>query len=494
MRLSDLLKLSGLDFSGKIYKNTEITSIENDARKIKGTDNKNILFICICGCNYDSHSEIEKLAARGVKNFVILNGKCVSRKNTGINLLQVNDTRRACAILARAFYGFPDKKLKIIGITGTKGKTTTTYILKSIFDTANKACGVIGTCGIAYRDIRKETKNSTPDSIIFYKTLYEMLKSGVEYVFCEVTSQAMKQDRVYGIIFDLAIFTNLYPDHISKNEHASFEEYKAFKGKLFSVCRQALINIDSEHSGYFIDICKRNSVPVSTFSLKNDKADIFANCINVQSQHSSFEALGESYHTGLIGEYNITNSLCAISVARLFGIDDISIKKGVENAKVFGRCENVNTPNGVSVVIDYAHNKESLENILEALKKICKGKLYCVFGAGGDRSRVRRSSMGEIATKYCDLSFITSDNPRSEKLEDIISDIVENITDKNKYIIIPDRKEAIFAALSRAKSGDTVLLAGKGEQLYEEVNGIKYDFDERLVVREFYEGNCNYPF
>lgn len=489
MRLSDLLKLSELNFSGKINENTEITGIENDARRIKGTDNKNILFICICGCNYDSHSEIEKLTARGVKNFVILKGKYPNKINTGINLLQVNDTRRACAILARAFYGFPDKELKVIGITGTKGKTTTTYILKSIFDAANKACGVIGTCGITYGDIRKETKNSTPDSIVFYKTLYDMSKSGVEYVFCEVTSQALKQDRVHGMVFDLAIFTNLYPDHISKHEHESFEEYKAFKGKLFTMCKMALINIDSEHSGYFIDICKYNSVPVSTFSLKNESADIFASSISVQSQYSSFEALGTGYHTELIGEYNITNCICAIFVAKHFGTDVASIKKGVENARVFGRCESINTPNGVGVVIDYAHNKESLENILEALKKICKGKLYCVFGAGGDRSRLRRSSMGEVAVKYCDLSFITSDNPRSEKLSDIISDIVENISDKNKYIIVPDRKEAIFSALSRAKSGDTVLLAGKGEQLYEEVNGIKYDFDERQVVREFYERN-----
>lgn len=493
MRLSDLLGLSGLDFTGKIKEDTEIEAIENDARRITEKDSKNILFICNRGCNYDSHQEIDGLIKLGVKNFVVLYGKCNIQKYCGINLVLVNDTRRACAVLSRAFYNFPDKNLKLIGITGTKGKTTTTYILKSIFENANKKCGVIGTCGIVFGDVRTETKNSTPDSIVFYKTLYDMSKSGVEYVFCEVTSQALKQDRVYGTVFDLAIFTNLYPDHISKHEHENFEEYKTFKGKLFTMCKMALINIDSEHSGYFIDICKSNSAPVSTFSQKNSNADIFATSINVQNQYSSFKVLGESYRTGLIGEYNITNSLCAISVAKHFGIDEVSIKRGVEKAKVFGRSESLKTPNGVNVVIDYAHNKESLENILEALKQICKGKLYCVFGAGGDRSKLRRSGMGDVAVKYCDLSIITSDNPRSEKAEDIINDIIENISDKSKYVIIPDRKEAIIKALSLAKSGDTVLLAGKGEQLYEEINGVKYDFDERQVVREFYERNCNYP-
>ena len=319
-----------------------------------------------------------------------------------------------------------------------------------------------------------------------------MAKAGAEYVICEITSQSLKQSRTYGTEFEIAAFTNLYPDHIGKNEHKDFEEYMVCKGKLFECCKMAVINDDDNNSEYFKKCCLSYTTPFVCFSTNNKSEKYF--CRKQKSKHSNtvFYVNNNRFEISLPGDFNIQNALCTIAVATELGIEYSHIKKGLLSAKVYGRCERVESPEGVNIVIDYAHNRESLENILTALKKECKGKLYCVFGAGGDRSKLRRCGMGEAALKYADYSIITNDNPRSENPENIISDILEGMNDcVDRYTVVPKRENAINLALTLAKKGDTVLLAGKGAQNYEEICGVKYPFDERVAVSQYYKKKYN---
>ncbi len=485
MKLSQLLRLSSIEFSDELY-DAEIDCIETNTQMAMENDGKSQLFVCNCGTRYNTHADIERLMEHGITCFIVDGSEQISCMGESLNIIKVSDTRKALALVARSFYGFPDRELFTVGITGTKGKTTVTYMLRSVFKAAGKKCGIIGTNGIIYDGKSYECENSTPGSLEYYSALRAMVECGVSHVFCEVTSQALKQHRAFGTTFDIAAFTNLFPDHIGGNEHTDFGEYKSCKGQLFSQCKRAVICADSEHSTYFENICKSSGTEYITFSAKQT-ADIVCTDVTADDGGSDFSVFGSKFSIPLPGDFNILNALCTLSIAKLCGLPEEIIAKGLADVSVFGRCERVPSPDGVNIIIDYAHNKESLENILEALKKRCRGKLYCVFGAGGDRSKLRRAGMGQAAARYADFIIVTSDNPRSEDRSAIIADILPGLTEAyGKYIAIPDRREAIYHALGKASEGDTVLLAGKGSQTFEEVMGVKYSFDEREVVKDFY--------
>ncbi len=488
MNLSELVRLA-FPFCGiEIDCQTEIGYIEVNTESAIEHSAEKPLFVCICGARHDTHMDIEKLVCEGVRCFVVDENAKISLEESDVQLIKVHDTRRALAQLARAFYGFPDRELFTVGITGTKGKTTVTYMLSSIFEENLHKCGIIGSNGIIYGNKIIDCANSTPGPLEYYGALRKMSDCGITHVFCEVTSQALKQSRTLGTFFDIAVFTNLFPDHIGASEHKDFEEYKNCKGLLFEQCKRAVLNLDSSHFSFFEDICNKEKVSYATYSVSNNNADYFCKKNEVSDSGSVITIKSQRFHVPLPGDFNVSNTACALSVAKLCVISDEVIAKGLKKVKVLGRCEKVPNPAGVNIIIDYAHSGESLENILGSLKKTCTGKLYCVFGAGGNRSRLRRSGMGKAASRYADFSVITSDNPRHESLDGIISDIISGASFREGcFAVVPDRREAIFTALSMAKKGDTLLLAGKGGQTYEEIGDTKFHFDEREIVSEFYD-------
>lgn len=467
MRLYDLLAAANLS-DNICFNDREISTIEVNTNNVKRENATETIFVCIKGAKYDTHKDIPYLATIGVP-IIIADKKDKSFSNlNGTVILNCKNTRKTLALISRAFFNKPDEKMKIVGITGTKGKTTVTYMLSEICRYENKKCGIIGTNGAFFDGKQIECVNSTPGSPEFYGILRQMADCGVEYVFCEVTSQALLQHRVDGTHFNLAVFTNLFPDHIGKDEHQSFEEYRECKSRLFEMCDEALLNGDDSQCDFFVSKCEKLSVPYNCYYPSNC-------CDKIRTA------------VKMPGAYNVANALCACTIAEKLGYSWNNILKGIENVKVTGRCETVENPCGIRVVIDYAHNKESLENVLKALREECLGKLICVFGAGGDRSVLRRSGMGKAASEFADFSVVTSDNPRNEEPEKIIADILEGMKGKEKsFNVIRDRRQAIFYALSMAKPGDTVLLAGKGAQLYEEIKGVKYKLDEREVVAEYF--------
>lgn len=471
-------------FSGRIIERIIINT--NDALS---SDNEGFtkLFFCIKGAKYDSHKDIPKLIEAGITDIVVqyIPQDVVIPDN--VNIIMSENTRITLALASKIYFGFPDETLTMIGITGTKGKTTISYMIEGALRESGIKCGIIGTNGVIFDGGRYECDNSTPGAYEYYRYLRKMADSGVTHVICEVTSQALKQYRTYGTIFDIAAFTNLSEDHIGKDEHTDFDDYRQCKGLLFQNCRKAVLNKDDDEYRYFSDICRRFAVDMSFFSIKERKADYYCTGIKSKCLYTKFRYNGKRAVVGLPGDFNVQNAMCAISILKELGIKDRYIRKGISAVKVPGRCESVPNPAGVNIIIDYAHTGKSLENILSALKKNCYGKLYCVFGAGGDRSHLRRASMGEAASRYADYSIITSDNPRSEDPASIIDDIIKGIpSDHTNHTVIVDREKAIYEALAMAKKGDTVLLAGKGTQTYQEVCGIKYPFDEREKVSQYY--------
>lgn len=448
---------------------------------------KNPLFICISGSKYDTHNDIPRLISEGITDIIVGPTTEMADAYESINIIRSENTRKTLALASKLYFGCPDEKMKMIGITGTKGKTTVSYMVESVLRREGKNCGIIGTNGVIYNGNTYESENTTPGAFEYYRHLKNMADLGVEYVIAEITSQSLKQYRTYGTTFDVAAFTNLYPDHISPDEHSDFDEYRKCKGKIFENCRCAVINMDDKNSTYFTDLCRILRKQYVLYSTSDKKADHRCTFARTKCTVSRFRFMKHKITIPLPGDFNIHNAMCAAAVLCELGVDAKSIAEGLSFVKIPGRCEKVENPADINIIIDYAHNKESLENILKALRKNCRGRLYCVFGAGGDRSRLRRYGMGEAACEYADFSVITSDNPRTESPDVIISDILRGFPEDCKnYIVIPERRAAIHYALKNAKKGDTVLLAGKGTQNYEEVNGVKYPFNEREAVSQYY--------
>ena len=461
--------------------NIEISEIVNDSRKVT----ENSLFFCISGAAFDGHNFAKDVVEKGAKVLVV--EKEVGEFE-GVTIVKVKDTRYAMALISAAYYDHPAEKLKVIGITGTKGKTTTTYMVKSILENAGHKVGLIGTIEVIIGDKKVPANNTTPESMTVQKYFSEMLDAGCDTVVMEVSSQGLMLHRTAGFTFEIGIFTNLEPDHIGPNEHANFEEYMACKGMLFYQCRYGIANVDDEH---FEGVMKNATCKLETFGFSS-KADLRAEAVELLKTPGY---LGVKYQTkGLVemeveidipGKFSVYNSLTAIAICLHFGVSKENILKALKEAKVKGRIEMVKVSDKFTLMIDYAHNAMSLESLLSTLKEYHPKRLVCLFGCGGNRSKLRRYEMGEVSGRLADLTIITSDNPRDEEPQAIIEDIKIGIRKtEGKYVEIPDRKEAIAYAIEHGEEGDVIVLAGKGHEDYQEIKGKKYPMDERVLIRE----------
>ena len=380
--------------------------------------------------------------------------------------------------------------MKIIGITGTKGKTTTSFMLKSILEKQGKKVGLIGTIAVYIGDkLVKNSDRTTPESNKLQQILAKMYELGIEVVVMEVSSQSLKLDRVAGMEFYAGIFTNLSEDHISKNEHKDMQEYFESKMKLFDSCKYAFVNADSIYTSKILENLKVNEV--QTFGIDN-WCNLLSKDVTVTNTYVDYKAKvkdrNERIKVSIPGRFSVYNSLAAISVARLFNVTVEQIKEALENIKVPGRSELVDNKEELKIMIDYAHTPESLKSILETVKTYTIGRVICVFGCGGDRDKNKRPLMGEVSGRLANYTIITSDNPRTEEPEQIIKDIEEGIKKtKGNYECITDRKEAMKKAISMANKKDIVIFAGKGHETYQEINKEKHPFDERIIVKEIIE-------
>lgn len=471
----------------------EIDNIAYDSRKV----NEGSIFICISGAVADGHSFVKDVATKKAKAIVVekdIDVESIQNINPEIVAIKVASTRKALAIISANYFEHPASKIKTIGITGTKGKTTTTYMVKSMLEKAGFKVGLIGTIETIIGDEHIKSVNTTPESYILQEYLHRMVEKGLDAVVMEVSSQGLMLDRVAGFEFDLGIFSNLSSDHIGPNEHKDFDDYLNCKSMLFKQCKVGIINIDDK---YAKDVIKNHTCEIETYGM-SDEAQLRASDISLVSKPGY---MGVAYKlSGLMnmdvevnipGKFSVYNSLMAIAICRHFNVSDEVIREALKQVKVKGRVEIVDTPGkDCLVIIDYAHNHMSVESLLTTIREYNPKRLITVFGAGGNRDRQRRYDMGEISGKMADLSIITSDNPRTEKPEDIIEDILVGLhkTD-GKYITIIDRKEAIKYALDNSREGDVIMLIGKGHESYQEINGVKHDFDERKVVADVLAGN-----
>ena len=463
----------------------EIKKVECNSKKVV----PNSLFIAIKGYDFDGHEYIEEAIANGA-TAVMLDMSADFKKiklKPDVTIIITDDTRKALARVSCNYFGNPSRYFKLIGVTCTKGKTTTTYMIKSILEKAGHKVGLIGTIANYIGDECLGYSNrTTPESLELQELFYKMAKAKVEYVVMEVSSQSLKLSRVEGCYFDYAIFTNLYKDHISLKEHSDMNEYFESKLKLFSMAPKGFVNSDDFKCNKIINNSPK--CDIKTYAVDN-KADILAKDITITNISVDFKVkLGtknERVKVNIPGRYSVYNALAAISLATSLGIDTEKIKEGLENIVVPGRNELVPNKEELAIMIDYAHTAESLENILQATKTYTPGRVICVFGCGGDRDTEKRPRMGEVSGRVADYTIVTTDNPRTEKPEDIISEIEKGISKtKGKYEIVVDRKEAIAKAIKMMNKRDIVIIAGKGHEVYQEINGEKKPFDEREIIKE----------
>ena len=466
----------------------EISDVIYDSRKIV----KGCVFVCMIGANFDGHSFIEKAVEQGAAAVV------VSRdvKIEGVTVVKTEDTRKALALMSAEYFGRPAEKLKTIGITGTKGKTTSAFMIKAVLEKADIKTGIIGTIGIIIGNEITKTSNTTPESYELHRAMRNMVDKGCKCAVMEVSSQALKLYRAYGINFDYGMFTNLSHDHIGGVEHASMEEYIECKSRLFSQCKVGIVNADDKVTPIIIEnnTCEK----IETFGF-GENAELRA-----KNEHliSDFGYIGVHFESeGVLnmpvdvdipGKFNVYNALCAMAVCRHFGVSEENIYDGLNEVKVKGRVETVKVNGNYTLLIDYAHNAVSMENVLETLREYKPNRLITLFGAGGGRSKDRRYEMGEISGKLSDLSVVTEDNSRYEDVMDIIGDIEKGLAKTDgKYIVIPDRTEAIRYCIENAKDGDIIVLAGKGHEDYQDKMGVKTHYDEREVIKEIIGGAVN---
>ena len=483
MKLSDCLNgLKDLKAKGKV--DIEVTSIENDSRKVS----QGSLFVAIKGFDVDGHDYISTAIDNGAVAIVLEDIEKIRNINLpeNVTFIVTENTRYALAIIACNFYGNPSRKFKLIGVTGTKGKTTTTYMIKTLLEAQGKKVGLIGTIeNYIGEESLGESERTTPESLELQKMFAKMVEQKVEYVVMEVSSQALKLNRVAGCNFDIGVYTNFSKEHISVKEHSDMEDYFNSKMKLFEMCQLAYVNIDDFRGAR---VKKEAKCEVKTYGIDNG-CDLLAKDITITNIGVDFKVKinqkNERVKVDIPGRFSVYNSLAAISVALHYGCSPEIIKTALENIKIPGRSELVPNKKELNIMIDYAHSPESLENILQAVKTYTKGRVIVVFGCGGDRDKGKRPLMGEIAGRIADYSIVTSDNPRTEDPEAIIKDIEEGISKtKGKYEVIVDRKSAIEKAIKMANKRDLIILAGKGHEPYQEINKVKYPFDEREIVKE----------
>ena len=478
--------LNGIDnLKAKGNLDIEIEGIENNSKNVKN----GFMFVAIKGFSVDGHEYIEQAIEKGATAIVVEDTAKLKSINIPDNttIIVSSNTREFLALASCNFYGNPSKKFKLIGITGTKGKTTTTFMIKEILEKAGKKVGLIGTIATYINGEKfKDSDRTTPESLELQRLFAKMVEEKIEYVIMEVSSQSLKLSRVDGCKFDIVVFTNFSEDHISEKEHPNMEDYLQSKLKLFKMCNIGFVNIDdlegnkiprmfpeSEIKGYGID----------------NFGDILAKDITITNTYVDFKVKiankNERIKVDIPGRFSVYNALAAICVCQKIGIDSETIKVALENVKVPGRSEMVENKLDLPIMIDYAHSPESLANILHAVKSYTRGRVISVFGCGGDRDTRKRPMMGEISGKIADYTIITSDNPRNENPENIVLQIEGGIKKTNgKYEIVTDRREAIEKAIKIANKSDIIVLAGKGHETYQEINGIKHPFNERSIVEE----------
>lgn len=457
----------------------DITGVVYDSRQVQPGS----LFVCIRGFVTDGHRYVQKAIEAGAAAIVVEDAAAVT---AGASFVQVADSRLALAYISAAFFGKPAEKMTMIGLTGTKGKTTTAHMIKSILEQAGHTVGMIGTMGAFIGSEKLPTKNTTPESYELHTLFDKMHRAGCSHVVMEVSSQGLKHRRTAGIRFHVGAFLNLSEDHIGDGEHESFEEYKACKKLLLPQADRMVINIGAPYGEEFLAEAN-NAVTVSA----TGDADL-AVC-NTRNIWDS-ELFGITFHAaGLInrdltvsmpGLFNVENALVAAAITHLCGIDPAAIDRGLRTVSVKGRTQLIRgAAHGAVVLIDYAHNALSMESLLHMLKGYDPKRLICLFGGGGNKPKQRRYDMGLIAGKYADLTVLTTDNPRFEELADINAHIIEGLNvHGGSYKIIDDRKEAIEYLLDNCRSGDIIALIGKGHETYQEIQGVKYPFCEEEII------------
>ena len=489
MELKNILSgIEGLKSNGNL--DIDIKNIKNNSKDVKSDD----LFIAIKGFDFDGHKCIKEAIDNGARVIVAqeneIDKNIIKEIPEDVTLVLAKDTRYALAIIACNFYKNPSKKFKLIGVTGTKGKTTTTYMIRDILQKQGIKVGLIGTVASYVNDKKiAENENTTPESIQLQEIFSKMVEEKCEAVVMEVSSQSLKLDRVAGCDFDIGIFTNFAEDHISTKEHSDMEDYFNSKVKLFKMCKKGFVNADDVYAAMVPKLVPE--CQFSTYGIDN-YCDLLAKDITVTNQYVDFKVkLGdknERIKVSIPGRFSVYNSLAAIAVALQFGCSTEVIKECLLNIRVPGRSELVDNKLGLTIMIDYAHTPESLEKILSSVKIYTKGRVISVFGCGGDRDKNKRPMMGEVSGRVADYTIITSDNPRTEDPAEIVKDIEEGIKKTNgKYECIVDRIEAIKKAIKIANKRDIIILAGKGHEQYQEINKKRYPFDENKIVNEIIE-------
>lgn len=481
MKLEELLeKVSYTLVQGDLSQ--PVTTLVYDSRKVE----QGSVFVCISGSMRDAHEFIPEVIKKGAAVLVV--EKEVTDIPSHVAVVRVENTRYALAELSAAYFGHPAQKLVTIGITGTKGKTTTTYMIKSLLESAGRKVGLIGTIEIIIGEEHIHASNTTPESYEVQEYFARMAEAGMDTVVMEVSSQGLMLHRVAGFTFDYGIFTNLEPDHIGEHEHKDFADYMHCKSLLFRQCRIGIFNADCEHlSG----ILSGHTCEVETYGL-GEEAELRAS--NITLIHTP-GVLGVIYQISgalemeavvpIPGRFSVYNSLAAIALCRHFGLTPEEINRAFRSVTVKGRIELVPVPGEYTLMIDYAHNAMALESLLTTLREYHPRRLVCLFGCGGNRAKSRRYEMGEVSSRLADLTIVTSDNPRYEEPMDIIQDILTGVKKADgAYETIPDRREAIAYCIHNARPGDVIVLAGKGHEDYQEICGVKHHMDERELIAD----------
>lgn len=468
--------LNGIEYETALDLDTEITDITADSRKVTAGS----VFVCVSGTKVDAHA----FAADALKSGAVAVIGEHEMPDGSVNIT-VRNCRRVYALACANFYGRPQKRLKLVGVTGTNGKTTTSVLVKNILEYAGHKVGLIGTISNVIGDVEIDAGYTTPEAKEFYSLLRRMADAGAEYVVSEVSSHALDQCRVEGCIFDVGIFTNLTQDHL--DYHGTMEAYAEAKAKLFGVSRISVINLDDEAGTQMLAAAEGETLTYSTVS---DEADLTAKNVTLKTGGASYELVtrGEIARitTRIPGMFNVYNSLAAATAAYALGVPLATVKEALaECSGVKGRLEVVPTDTDYTVIIDFAHTPDGIENILRAVRGFAKARVICLFGCGGDRDKTKRPLMGEAAAALADYVFVTSDNPRTEQPEAIIEDILPGVVNiGTPYTVIADRTEAIAAALAEARADDIVVLAGKGHEMYQIIGTEKHHYDEREIVAQ----------
>lgn len=485
MKLKDLLDGISFETEGAAFlPETEVADVVYDTRRPLGAGT---LFVCITGFRVDGHDCAEEAYQKGVRLFAAEKPLALPEDAT---VFRAESTRKFLALASANLFGRPAEQLFTVAITGTKGKTSTSFMLQSILNAAGIPTGVIGSTGIYYGTHFEESGNTTPESYLLHRTYRQMLDAGCKAVVIEAASQGFKLHRTYGIRFDVGIFTNFSQDHIGPGEHADVEEYLACKKQIFAQSKRCYVNGDDPH---FAEIVRDVAGPYTVYGVESDAPFRAADAVFTTEDHrlrTAFTAHcgGVTFpvELGVPGVFSLSNAMAAIAVAQDLQIPVPAIQQGLRDVRVRGRMEIVPIDQPFTVIIDAAHEEFSCRGLFETISRYHPKRILSVFGCGGNRSKLRRYGMGEVIGKHSDLSIITSDNSRLEKTEDIIADIlVGMVPSGGKYEIIPNRRQAIHHALRLAKAGDCILLIGKGHETYEDIGGKKTPFDEKQIVLDF---------